>query len=234
MNINEYLRSLNSESQKIFESTLKFQSELGKAHHFSACLHEFAEKIDNPSEKKILIAVSSQMESATLTACLGMYRQAFASLRLALEMGLGAVYFSIHQLELQEWINGRADIQWSALIDENNGVLSDRFAKAFFKEFSEHIAMYHHKTSGVYRKLSEYVHGNNETWLKSRLELHYNDELLLSYFANNEEVAKIILYVLSCRYLKTFSSATLESLEFIPEEMSHLSYVREYFGGPKV
>lgn len=234
MNINEYLKKLNNESQAIFISTLEFQKELGKAHHFSACVFEFAEKIDDPYEKRMLITVSSQLETALLNACLGMYRQAFASLRLALEMGLGAIHFSVHKLEQQEWIHGKADIQWSALIDESDGVLSERFSKAFFEEFSDDMCSYRDRTAAIYRRLSEYVHGNNETWLKSGLELHYNEELLKSYFASNEEVAKTILYVLSCRYLKSFSKKTIESMEFIPEEMNHLSYVREYFGGPKV
>ncbi|MCG8687319.1 MAG: hypothetical protein MI892_20750 [Desulfobacterales bacterium] len=233
MNIKEYLSKLNNESQAIFSNSLAFKDDLGEAHHLSACIYEFAENIKDQFERDIIIAVCSQLESATLNASLGMYRQAFTSLRLSLEMGLGAVYFSAHKLELQEWLNGKTDIKWSLLIDENNGVLSVRFSNAFFKEFSHDITNYRKRASVIYRKLSEFVHGNHETWIKSGLKLEYNKKLLESYFNMVVEVSKIILYVLSCRYLKSFSRIDLESLEFIQEEMGHLSYIREFFEGPK-
>lgn len=234
MNIQKYMSALNEKSQDIFNQSLKFQSELGRAHHFSSCVYEFAENISDEAERKILITVSAQLETATLNASLGMYRQAFSSLRLALEMGLGVVHFSVHKLELNEWLDGRADIKWSLLIDENNGVLSERFSRAFFKEFSENIGVYRTKAVSIYRKLSEYVHGNNESWINSGLELTYSEELLNSYFESIGKVAEIILYVLSCRYLKSFAPSDVESLEFIPEEMNHISYIRDFFGGPKV
>jgi hypothetical protein len=233
MNIEKYLSELNTKSQSIFKRSLKFQNDLGKSHHFSACVYEFTENIHDAAEKKILNTVSSQLETATLNATLGMYRQAFSSLRLALEMGLGAANFSVNKIELHEWLDGRADIKWSSVIDEDNGVLSVRFSNAFFQEFSADIASYRNKTVTIYRKLSEYVHGNNETWLKSGLELHYNEDLLKSYFKSIEEVAEVILYVLCCRYLKSLSQGAVDSLQFIPEEMNHISYIREYFGGPK-
>ena len=233
MNITDYLSNLKTKSDSIFEKSIKFTAQLGEAHHIAACVYEFAENVNDNSERNILIMVSSQLESATLNATLGMYRQAFSSLRLALEMGLGAAYFSIHKLELQEWLIGKTDIKWSSLIDENDGVLSKRFSKGFFEEFSVDIFDYNDNAKDLYRKLSEYVHGSNETWIKSGLTLNYNEDLLKSYFESINKVAKIILYILSCRYLKSFSPSTLESLEFIPQEMNHIPYIREFFGGPK-
>ena len=193
MKIEEYLSHLNEKSQSIFQKSLKFRNELGKAHHYSSCLHEFAENFTDSSEKEILKTVSSQLESATLSACQGMYRQAFSSLRLALEMGLAAAHFSVHKLELHEWLGGRADIKWSALIDENNGVLSKRFADAFFSEFNDDVGIYRNKSSEIYRELSEFVHGNNETWDSTGIELIYNKSRLQSYFKSINMVSEIIL-----------------------------------------
>ncbi|MBI9036384.1 MAG: hypothetical protein JEZ03_18130, partial [Bacteroidales bacterium] len=233
MNITEHLEKLNDDTQNVFTETLKRKAELGKAHHFSACIYEFTQNINEKSERVILETVSAQLESATLNVTLGMYRQAFTSLRLALEMGLGAAYFSVHKLELQEWLVGTADIKWSSLTDENNGVLSPRFAKAFFIEFEKDINSYLIKAKKVYRQLSEYVHGNNETWEACSIKISYDEKLLNFYFESINLVSEIILFVLSCRYLKSFSKEAVESLEFLPEEMNHISYIREYFGGPK-
>jgi len=232
MNIKNYLSDLNDQTQIIFKESIEFQDEFGQAHHFSSCIYEFAQHIPDEAERNILTTVSSQIEAATLNVSLGMYRQAFSTLRLAFEMALSVAHFSVHKLELQEWIDGRADIKWAALIDENNGILSNRFAKAFFPEFSEDISAYRSRAIGIYRKLSEYVHGNNETWSNSGLELKFNKGLLDSYFESISVVEDVIIFVLACRYLKTFSPDVLETLDFIPENMNHISYIREYFGGP--
>ncbi|TKB05562.1 hypothetical protein FCL48_24460 [Desulforhopalus sp. IMCC35007] len=205
MRIEEYFSKLNSESQFIFNQSLAFREKLGKTHHFSSCVYEFAQNIYDESEKEILKTVSSQLESATFTACLGMYRQASASLRLALEMGLAAAYFSAHKMDLHEWLNGDADIKWTTLIDPDNGVLSSRFTSAFFEEFSQDSNHYLEKSKCIYRALSEFVHGNNDTWAGSGIELKFDKDCLERYFEYNGAVCEIILFVLSCRYLKSFS-----------------------------
>lgn len=111
--------------------------------------------------------------------------------------------------------------------------MSDRFSKAFFSDFDENMEEYRGKAKDVYRKLSEYVHGNNETWESSEIELSFDEKRLDAYFESTKSVSEILMFVLSCRYLKSFSQDALETLEFIPEEMKHLGYVRQYFGGPK-
>lgn len=231
MNIADYLNRLHKESETILTSSLESREEFGKSHHFAACIYEFSEAIADQSEKDILRTVSAQMESATFCASIGMYRQAFTSLRLAFEMGLGSAYFSVHKLELQEWVTGKGDIKWSCLVDEDNGVISKRFASAFFSEFSEDTATYRNKAIDIYRELSEFVHGNKETWTNSKIELAFDYQRLNYYFKSIARVYEVLLFVLSCRYLKSFAATTVESLEFIQDELNHLQYIREYFGG---
>jgi hypothetical protein len=233
MNIKEYFSKLNEESQSIFKKSILANDQLGRAHHFASCIYEFSEYIPDPLEKGMFITVSTQLESATLSLTLGMYRQAFASLRLALEMGLGATHFSVHKMELNEWLDGKADIKWSSLVDEDNGVLSKRFSNAFFRELSTEMCSYRIKAISTYRKLSEFVHGNNETWVKSGLKITYNKDLFDAYFTHLTVVSEIIIFIATCRYIKTFDDGTRESLQFIPEELSHIPIIRELFGGHK-
>lgn len=231
MNIQEYFSKLNEESQSIFKQSISANEQLGRTHHFASCIYEFSEYIPDPLEKGMFITVSTQLESATLNLTLGMYRQAFASLRLALEMGLGATHFSVHKMELNEWLDGRADINWSRLIDKENGVLSKRFSNAFFKELSSEMGFYREKSISTYRKLSEFVHGNNETWVRSGLKVSYNQELFDAYFSHFTAVSEVLIFIITCRYIKLFDDAALESLQFIPEELSHIPVIREEFGG---
>lgn len=230
MNIQEYFSKLNVESQDIFSKTILEKEQLGKLHHFSSCIYDFADCLLDPQEKEILVTVSIQLESATLNLVLGLYRQAFSSLRLAFEMGLAAVYFSVNKMELHEWLDGRTDIKWSCLVDEENGVLSKRFAKAFFSECSEYMGMYREQAKTTYRKLSEYVHGNNETWKRSGLKLSFNQDLFNLYCEYYKSASEVILFVVICRYARLLNETTRESLQFVPEEFNHISIIRTLFG----
>lgn len=177
----------------------------------------------------MLITVSSQIEMSLLNVTLGMYRQAFSSIRLAFEIALGLVYFSVNKLEHIEWIKGINDIKWSKLIDAENGILSKRYSKAFFEELSEKILIYNSKAKEIYRDMSEFVHGNYDTWEKSGLVLKYNKELEDKYFILLKEMTKVILFVLCCRYLKSINKDKLENIsDFIREEINDIEEIRKY------
>jgi hypothetical protein len=234
MNIKQYLDQLNEKSQEIYNETIKDVDDLGKTHHFASFIAEFSENIFDTNEKKMFLTVVIQLESATLNMTYGMYRQAYSSLRLAFELGLGAIHFSVHKLEHNEWIKGENDIKWSKLIDEDNGVISDRFSNAFFPELKDLMKEYNNKSKKVYRTLSEFVHGNNETWTKSGLAIHYNEGLKKDYFSLYKIVSEILIFVMCCRYLKTFNQQQKEKVSvFMLEEMQHISPIREFLGGVK-
>ncbi|RDU81788.1 hypothetical protein CJF24_14940 [Aeromonas veronii] len=230
MEIQEYLSKLNIESQLILQKTVLQKDKIGMMHHLSSCLFDLSNCIPDPQGKEMLETVCAQLESATFTLTLGLYRQAFSSLRLALEMGLAAIYFSAHRVELNEWIDGRIDIKWSRLVDEENGVLSQRFTKAFCKDLTDDVKSYRIKSISVYRQLSEYVHGNNETWEFSSIKLSYKDELIEKYFESYKDATSVIIFATICRYISIINSVDKESLDFIPHEFHHIAAIRTMFG----
>lgn len=230
MDVQSYFTKLNIESQEVFIRTMSEKDRLGTLHHLSSCLYELSSCVPDPQEKEILETVCAQLELATFNLTLGLYRPAFSSLRLALEMGLAAIYFSANKMELHEWIDGREDIKWSKLSHEVDGVLSKRFTKAFFSDLTDFVEDYRNKANTVYRQLSEYVHGNSETWVNSGIKLSYKDLLFDRYFDYYKSVSEVILFSVICRYIKFFDVSTRESLQFIPEEFSHISKIRELFG----
>jgi hypothetical protein len=233
MNVRDYFDKINDKCQTIFQDTLKETESFGKVHHLSSCLFEFSENLNDENERSLLRAVCSQIEASALSLSLGLYRQAFSSLRLALELGLGTVHFSLFKLEHHEWLIGCTDIKWSKLINEENGILSHRVTSVFFPELNDHVKEYNDKASNVYRKLSEYVHGNYETWEKSGLVLKKNDELISSYFRYLESVKEVLLFALCCRYMKSLTSPQLEAMQFISDDLGHVEPIRLLMGGPK-
>jgi hypothetical protein len=48
--------------------------------------------------------------------------------------------------------------------DGDGGVISARFASAFFPELKEVVPLYREIARSAYRELSEFVHGNHQTW----------------------------------------------------------------------
>jgi hypothetical protein len=232
MKIIEHLSALNDQTQDIFRNSMGFTVELGRAHHFSACLHEISVHTEDVG-RNLLRTVSAQIDAATLSACYGLYRQAYSNLRLALEMGLSVPYFSANKLEHQEWLNGIADIKWATLIDDNSGVLSTRFTKAFFPGSDSVASSYRGRAASAYRTLSEFVHGNSETWTGSNLSLVYREGLLKKYFSLCNEVFEILLFTLSCRFLISIPEEDREALTFLMEELGHVECIREFLGGSK-
>ncbi|MGR4841384.1 hypothetical protein ACIPSK_01865 [Rhizobium sp. LARHSG275] len=233
MDAKTHLDNLRQELNGVFDQTVREALDAGQSHYFSTCLFDFAEQLEDEAERKIITTVCAQIQGATLTAAFGLYRQAFSSLRLALEMGLSAAYFSIHRLELNEWLDGREDIHWNRLIDDERGVLSTRFAKAFFPELSSEIKATKEDAITLYRNLSEFVHGNNETWEASGLSIKYRLDICRKYETQCKKIFEIILMTLCCRHLKSFKAESLEALAFIPDEFTHIGAIREIFGGPK-
>jgi hypothetical protein len=136
-------------------------------------------------------------------------------------------------MEHFEWLQGKADIKWSKLIDPYDGVLSKRFCLAFFPELSDLIEPYNELATITYRSLSEFVHGNSETWAKSGIVLKYNNALKQEYFSLFKTTGELILITLSCRYLKSINSDNFDSIEFITTELNHIAPIRELLGGPK-
>lgn len=230
MDILEYFSKINNDSQKIFKETLLKKEELGTLHSFSSYIYEFSTHINTPDERALLLRVCNQLEFATFSIALGLYRQGFSSLRLGLEMGMASIYFSAHQVELKEWLINHIDISWLKLIDADQGVLSKRFINAFFKECAPHVDSYRGTAKSTYRKLSEYVHGNNETWNQSEIRLKFNPSLIDVYKDHYKATTEIILFLAICRYHDRFNDQTKESLQFIPMEFNHIPAIRSFFG----
>lgn len=229
----QHLEKLRQSLNKVFDETIANGKSTGKSHYYSTCLFEFSQQLEDHAVRKIVETVAAQLESATLFSTFGLYRQAFSSLRLALELGLGASYFSVHRLELSEWLDGRGDIKWHQLIDEDKGVLSARFSNAFFPELTGETKKVCGRAKTLYRELSEFVHGNHETWVASGLSISFNPEVNEQYKTKCQETFEIILFVLSCRYIKDLSDSRLDKVDFIKDEFNHVGPIRRIFGGPE-
>ncbi len=230
MSINEYLNRINNESQAIFKESLKEEELFINAHRMSSCIFEFAQLLAETNEKKILATASEHLEAATMNLALGLYRQAFAALKLALEVGLGAVYYSVYKMEDYEWQNGIPAVQWNKIMDKETGILSKRFATAFYPEMENAVKGFNESATGLHGQLSENVHGNtgNWDWEYNGIFLRYNSAMVKKYFELSAGVTETILFVLFCRYIRSFSD---DRADLIPGEMYQIPAINKVLTG---
>lgn len=232
MNITTYYQQLNSRSQEIFSDALTQPKLLSKAHSIASDISVLAEVVSDNDEKAMLKTVCSQIESSCLALSLGLYRPAIGGLRLALELGFGCIYFSADKLAHREWMQN-GDLKWSIVNGETDGALSQRFVKAFCPELCEKAPEFFTRAGFVFRALSEYVHGNSDTWVASGLTLTRNDSLRAFYEEKLDEVAIAIKFAFCCRYLKTLSVVAKDAIYAATADLHHVAVVREQLGGPK-
>jgi hypothetical protein len=233
LKINDYYDQLNSKSQEIFKLSQQKPNLLSKVHSAASDIYQLSEFIPDSDVKSMLKVVCSQLESSCLTLALGLYRPAIGALRLALELGIGCIYFSTNKLLHREWLGGSGDLKWSIVNSEIDGVFSERFATAFFIELRDQTSDLRGRASRVYRSLSEYVHGNNETWQTSGIALINNENLRAFYEKQFDEVVTVIKVAFCCRYLKELTISERDTINMHLLDLNYIACIRQSMGGPE-
>ena len=233
LEITDYYEKLNSKSQEIFGLSQTKPNLLSKVHSSASDIYQLSEVIPDSDVKSMLKVVCSQLESSCLTLSLGLYRPAIGALRLALELGIGCVYFSTNKLLHREWLNGNGDLKWGVVNSEIDGVFSERFAVAFFPELKDQTPDLRGRNARVYRALSEYVHGNNETWQTSGIAIANNEGLRIFYEKQLDEVITVLKVAFCCRYLKELNHTDRDAVQAAIADLNYIACIRQLMGGPE-
>ena len=206
------------------------------SHQASTEWHKLVACIGESEERTMLDNVCSQFESSTLALSLGLYRPAFTSLRLTLEFGLAVILFTSNNLSFREWQNGKpeADIKWSAVNDPDSGVFSHRFISAFFPKMVDHASNHRDRARLLYRQLSQFVHGNPETWRATGLQLAPNSILVQEFLTHLKSTVELLQFAFCCRYLCGLAKSQLDEVQpILFDSFTHIEPIRVILGGPK-
>ena len=230
--IDVYFQNIKNEADKIFIKSISNEREgIGKAHFGINCIADFNNLIIDKFEKENWLNVTNQLEASIFNVINGLYRQAFSSLRLALELGFGSITFSVDKVSFYEWIQGKNDIRWSVITNIDSGIFSARYLNAFFPQAISIKDELQLLSSTNYRQLSEYVHGNNKTLQTHGLKLHYSNETLKFFLVKFNCVIELLLASLFIRYAQDFDRAELDKFDFLQEILGHYDCIREFLGG---
>lgn len=236
MDLRQYYQSLISSSEVTLNESLEKMAELAKVHAFAEDLLVWHTVVHTRVGATVIKYAAGEIQLSALSLAYGLYRQAFTSLRLSLELSLSAIFFSTNELEFREWEQGKSDIYWSQLIattsDTNNGIFSKRYAIAFFPELEDIVAEYNKLAKETYRNLSEFVHGNAYTWEMSTSNISFDEVLFDRWMNNFTNVSRVISFGLTLRFLKTLDTYETNSLKaHLQEYIGTISAVREFIGG---
>lgn len=156
------------------------------------------------------------------------------SLRLFFELTLAAIHFSSMEVELRIWLRSERYIKWAALMDEESGVFSRRFARAFCEELVEETSTYATIASKIYRECSEYVHGTANTQGMLPNVLTYANGIFHEWNDKADSVRLVVSFALCVRYLGSLESEQRAKLEStIMDHVGHIPAIRAMLGGPK-
>lgn len=227
-----YLSQTHKEVKEITKLSLAVDNgELAaQANAATEDLSNWLQLIHGRFESKYLATAFREYHSGMIASIQGFYRQGFMTTRLFIELSLGTLLRSTREFDYRLWIRGQKDTSWAAIVDDENGLLSPKFTKAFCPASGESIKYYNGMARAVYRECSEFVHGNPGATAMTPDSLSFSEEL----FRKWNSVAKTAMLVVHFSTLIRYSSLlTRENLissgleDTIRDELGHEQFVRE-------
>jgi hypothetical protein len=170
---------------------------------------------------------------AMLNLVQGQYRNAFKGLRLVLELHLQGILLSADPIGLSEWLRNAKDTSWAAIVDEERGVFSVRFAKAFFPALEDKTGAYRGVVRTLYKELSETTHGNISNVIQLPRSIAFSAEAFRTWCEKAETLRSTVHFGLALRYLGELDGERTGLVEaMLLDRLGSVAPVRERLGGP--
>lgn len=230
----EHYQRLQRKCAEILEQTFQVPENVDQQAGSQQLLRElegWAAALTMGPEALLLASVSKELQYALLAVAQGQYREAFKGLRLVIELTLQIIHLSANRIDLQEWLVGRRDTVWSQLVDDESGVLSVRYARAFFPELEDSVPHYRELAKVLYRECSECVHGNVPQHISVPGVLEFNQDSFALWHNKADSAALVLSFALALRYCRDLGRDSLSGVEVdLLHRLGHVSAIRQFFG----
>ncbi|MCQ4088250.1 hypothetical protein [Saccharibacillus sp. JS10] len=214
--MSNYYNDIAKKNLEIMQLTLsdtKNSSIQGDNHSFLNDLSKWADILEGRLENEIYKTAFKEYQYCLIFALQGYYRQAYNSLRFFIEHTHAGLYFSVRELELRQWIDGKRDIYWNNILDENTGFFSTDFFKVFAPDFIEELSSYKTLAKLLYRECSEFIHGNYSTYSAVPNTLYYDENTFKTFSKKVNSSINLITFSLTSRYLNVLNDKQKSELE---------------------
>ncbi|MCF7960468.1 MAG: hypothetical protein K9M08_06960 [Pirellula sp.] len=170
----------------------------GTSGEFLLELEVWVQAVTPSKCSELIKSAAFEYQFALLAVSQGQYRNAFKGLRLTLELILQSVQLSTDEVKLRQWLNGKADTSWAAIMDDERGVFSRCVADAFNQSFLDDIKHFASIAARVYRDLSQYVHGNIGA---TSAVLEFDNSMFERFHNQADLVAYVSSFALTLRHV---------------------------------
>lgn len=200
------------------------------AHNYLLDYDKLMVAINDRPEVAVLNVAVKEYQFALYALCSGQYRYAFGGLRLFFELMLSVVQFSAHEIDYHLWSKNKKDINWTALKNQENGIFSTNFIRAFNPDLAGSGKQYSAIAESVYRECSEFVHGNALTHQNLPNDISFHEEAFSEWHAKSSIMRLAIIFAFSSRYLNHIEPQKMLIIEpVIMDVLGHLQPIQGAF-----
>ena len=193
------IRSSTSLSENAISSFEENSKEISEMMLSLEMLDIWVSRLNTFEQNAILKEVCYDLLSSIYISAQGMYRNAYISLRSAIELGLSFIYFVDRNFEYLLWKINDYDMKWSVLKDENEGILSKRYLSLFLGE--QDVEELIQDIKNAYRQCSEYVHGKYKFMHTiDEQKIPYQKDKFICWSSMFLDVAKLMNILLTIRF----------------------------------
>ncbi|MDT3321935.1 hypothetical protein Q4Q52_19565 [Shewanella sp. SP1S2-4] len=215
MNVKEYFVGLNNNIAEIIETSFESKNgnDLSDMFQFVDELSIWESILNKTTDTTLLISAIKEFELGFQAVLSGQYRYAFIAQRYFIEQITRFIYLSTNELHLRHWKLGIRDVSWGSLIDNENGVFSKVFIRAFFQGIEDEGGNFISLSSKMYRESSEFVHGNFDKINILPEKIAFQGDMLERWLEYMETGKLIAMFLLFMRFSKDLDASDLAKLE---------------------
>lgn len=237
LSLPNYYAELNSNASTLIDAICSNNTLLARqsqSHNQLDGYSLLAQAIAQRPESEMLTLATLEYQYGLYALVTGFYRHAFMSLRLTMELALSGIFYSAQEIRYRRWVAGSADINWGSLIDNEEGLYSKNFIRAFSPEFEAHGAQYRAIAATAYRECSEFVHGNWKTHEQATAHVQLKEDLFHAWHGLADSAYLATTFAFAARFGRYLSDEALSSLQpMLTEAIGELPAVQALFGqGP--
>ncbi|MEU4620252.1 hypothetical protein AB0G04_09785 [Actinoplanes sp. NPDC023801] len=184
-------------------------------------------------EHEVLVKARRELGFTVYSASSGLYLQAFANLRVFLELSFAAIAFSVDDLRRRQWMADEASFSFTKKVVEDDGFFSATYLKAYRPAAIKEAAEFREMARATYHHCSQFVHGKLPVTERLPPTLTFSDDALVDWARTARDAARCVIFILYCRYADEFLPIDDGRLaETLSHALGHLPSVRRMLGLP--
>ena len=232
MDVVDNYNFLLDQSKVVFDTMLDKlgPQPLVTSHNYLLDYDKLKVAIDDRPEVSVLNLAVKEYQFALYALCSGQYRYAFGGIRLFFELMLSVVQFSAHEIDYHLWYKDKKDINWAALKNQETGIFSVNFIRAFNPDLADRGKQYSAIAESVYRECSEFVHGNALTHHNLPNDISFHEEAFSAWHTKASVMRIAIIFAFTSRFLNHIPHQKMLIIEpVIMEVLGHLQPIQDAF-----